>query len=166
MLCLTKKLEGNPEFVTLDNHRYTSERIRRKLQADFDGYKRLEGHLKGQIKLLEAKEISLKGTQDQLAKVISKKREFELRLAQLEAEEEMLQVARIGNKVQLDDSRATQIEAALSEIEHRLNVQRHQIELVNGEFAKDIIPAPRTPPATDVGGIRQYLENSTPTGKD
>ena len=89
-------------------------RIRTKLQADFDGYKRLESHLHSQHKLLEAKEASLKAAQDQLAKVIAKKREFELRLAQLEAEEETLQVARLGSKLQLDDSRATQIEAVLS----------------------------------------------------
>ena len=90
-----------------------------KLQRDFESYQRMEKNLASQRKLLEAKESRCEAAQDQLAKVIAKKREFELRLAQLEADEETLQIARIGSKLEIDDSRATQIEAALAEIEQR-----------------------------------------------
>jgi len=169
MLKLTKQLEGNPKQVSFEGHNYGSERARRKLQRDFESCKRVETHLKGQVKLLEAKETSLRGAQEQLAKVIAKKREYELRLAQLEADEEMLQVARVGAKLPLDDSRATKIEADLAQIEHRHQVQRHQVELLNGELGQEIAPSSRTVPATvDLTAIRQYLEGTatTPSSKD
>jgi chromosome segregation ATPase len=159
LLTMTKDLEGNPTMVMYDGDAYPADRVRVKLQRDFDSFKRLEANLHSQRKLLEAKEISLKATQEQLAKVMAKKREYEVRLAQLEADEETLQIARIGTSVQIDDSRATQIEAALTEIERRQDVHRAEIELRSGTFANDPIPVGR--PAhktTDPVAIRQYLE--------
>lgn len=161
LLTMTKDLEGNPTFIEYAGEKYPSERVRSKLQRDFESYKRLEAHLHSQRKLLEAKETSLKGAQDQLAKVIAKKREFELRLAQAEAEEETLQVARLGSKLQIDDSRATQIEAALAEIEQRHEVERHQNELKTGTFANDAIPVgQKSAPSGDPAAIRRYLESA------
>jgi hypothetical protein len=117
--------------------------------------------LGSQRKILEAKETSLQATQEQLGKVVSKKREYEERLAQLEANEETLQIARIGSSVQIDSSRATQIEEALRDIERRQDVQRAEIELRNNAVADDMIPVGRgkTPPV-DPAAIREYLEKT------
>jgi chromosome segregation ATPase len=156
LLTMTEDLKSNPVSITYDRA-YPADVIRHKLQKDFDSFKRLENHLKTQQKLLDAKESSLKASQDQLAKVITKKREYELRLAQLEAEEETMQVARIGNKLQLDDSRATQIEAALTEVEKRHDDERNFIELKAGTIATDQIPVEQKP--LDVDAIRNYLHD-------
>jgi chromosome segregation ATPase len=164
LLSMTKDLEGNPTFVEYGGEAYAADRVRSKLTKDFAGYKRLEANLSSQRKLLEAKETSLKATQEQLAKVIAKKREYEVRLAQLEADEETLQIARIGSKLQIDDSRATQIEAALADIEHRHNVQRAEVELKTGTLANDVIPVQqRNQPKQDVNAIRDYLEGAKTT---
>ena len=124
----------------------------------------MEKNLQSQRKLLEAKETPLHAAQEQLAKVIAKKKEFELRLAQLEADEETLQIARVGTKLELDDSRASQIEAALADIEQRHTVQRTEIELKTQTFANDLIPVgPRQRSfGVDAVAIRQYLETRTP----
>ncbi len=162
LLSMTKDLEGNPSVLVYAGEEYGAERVRLKLARDFDSFRRLETNLKTQRKLLEAKECSLKATQEQLAKVIGKKREYEVRLAQLEADEETLQIARIGSKLQIDDSRATQIEAALSDIEHRHNVQRAEVELKTGALANDVIPVQeRQRGKQDVNAIRSYLEGLT-----
>src|SRR5262245_15638505 len=108
ILTMAKDLEGSPSVVLYNGEEFSADRVRQKLQRDFDGYQRMEKNLQSQRKLLEAKETSLKAAQDQLGKVIAKKKEFELRLAQLEADEETLQISRIGSKLQIDDSRATQ----------------------------------------------------------
>lgn len=158
LLTMTRDLDGSPAFVEYAGTKYTAERVRAKLQRDFDSFKRLEVHLASQKKLLEAKETSLKATQDQLAKVLAKKREYEVRLAQLEADEETLAVARIGSSPTIDSSRATQIEAALASIEHRHNVQRAEVELKTGSFANDAIPVQSPNKTSDVQAIRQYLE--------
>lgn len=162
LLTMAKDLEGNPSVVLYNGEEFKADRVRQKLQRDFDSYQRMEKNLHSQQKLLEAKETSLKAAQEQLGKVIAKKREFELRLAQLEADEETLQIARIGSKLQLDDSRATQIEAALSDIEQRHTVQRTEIELKTQTFANDLIPVgPRhRASGVDAAAIRQYLETN------
>ena len=158
LLTMTKDLEGNPTVLVYAGEEYGADRVRAKLAKDFESYQRLETNLKSQRKLLEAKEKSLQATQEQLAKVIAKKREYEVRLAQLEADEETLQIARIGSKLQIDTSRTTQIEAALGDIEHRHNVQRAEVELKTGTFANDAIPVQERQETRDVHSIRAYLE--------
>jgi chromosome segregation ATPase len=162
ILTMTKDLEGSPTVVLYGGVEYTAERVRHKLQRDFDSYKRSEANLKSQEKLLEAKERALSATREQLAKLVAKKREYEIRLAQLEADEETLQIARIGSKLPVDDNRASEIEAALANIEHRQDVQRAEVELMNGQFANDFIPVnQRTRSNTaplDLNEIRNYLQ--------
>ena len=115
---------------------------------------------KSQEKLLDAKESSLSATREQLAKLISKKREYEVRLSQLAADEEVLRVARLGTRLEIDDSRATEIEAALQSIEERHDVLRAEVELRNGPSAADFIPVNGRQRATyDVVEIRNYLLN-------
>jgi chromosome segregation ATPase len=164
LLTMAKDLQGNPSVVLYHGEEFSADRVRQKLQRDFDSYQRMEKNLQSQRKLLEAKEASLQAAQDQLAKVMGKKKEFELRLAQLEADEETLQIARVGSKLEIDDSRATQIEAALADIEQRHTVQRTEIELKTQTFANDVIPVgPRQRNGgVDATAIRQYLENRTP----
>ena len=159
LLSMTKDLEGDPTVLVYAGEEYSADRVRAKLTKDFQSYRRLAANVKSQHKLLEAKQASLKATQEQLAKVIAKKREYEVRLAQLEADEETLQIARIGSKIQIDDSRTTQIEAALTDIEHRQNVQRAEVELKTGVLANDVIPVQqRQQTEQDVHAIRDYLE--------
>jgi chromosome segregation ATPase len=163
LLSMTKDLEGSPTVLVYAGEEYSADRVRAKLAKDFASYRRLEANLQSRRKLLEAKEKSLKATQEQLAKVIAKKREYEVRVAQLEADEETLRIARIGSKIQIDDSRTTQIEAALSDIEHRHDVERAEVELKTGDLANDVIPiGERRSTALDVNAIRDYLEGRTP----
>jgi chromosome segregation ATPase len=163
LLTMTHDLDGNPQFISYGGERYSVERVRNKLERDFASYKRCEAKLKSQEKLLEAKERSLGATREQLNKLIAKRREFETRLAQIEADEETLQIARIGSRgIQLDDSRATEIQAALDEIAKRQDVQREELELMNGPLASDIIPVEeRDRPRVDVTAVRNYLQNGT-----
>lgn len=159
ILAMTRDLEGNPTVLTYGGEEFTAERVRKKLQSDFDSYRRCEAHLKSQQNLLESRERSLTACREQLSKLVAKKREYEMRLAGLEADEETLQTARIGSKMPLPDNRAAEIEGILSEIEHRQDVQRAEIELANGPQAHDFIPVQRearTSPA-DLNEIRNYF---------
>lgn len=159
LLDVTADLKNSPRTVRYGGRDFAAEDVRAKLQLDFASFKRVEANLQTQQKLLTAKETSLKASQEQLAKVISKKREYEVRLAQLEAEEETLQIARIGSKPAFDDSRATQIEEALTAIEDRHNAERAEFEL----RSNTVIPVhQRDRGPVDVESIRAYLEQ----GKD
>jgi peptidoglycan hydrolase CwlO-like protein len=163
LLDVVKELEANKPFKVNDRV-YTPEQVRRQVERDTTSLKQLEKHVKAQQQVLDAKELSLKATQEQLAKVISKKREYEIRLAQVEAEEETLQVARIGSTVKIDNTRATQIEDALAAIEQRHDVERHETIL----RTNDLVNVPlqdrnRTP--DDLNAIRNYLEGNEPADK-
>jgi len=156
--------EDGKNHVKINNRKYSVEQVRRQLQRDTEELKQLQKHVKTQQQVLEAKEASLRATQEQLAKVISKKREYELRLAQLEAEEETLQVARIGSDIKIDSSRATQIENALADIERNQEVARREIEMRTGDLAS--IPLQeRTPGPLDLQAIRNFLEGNEPAEK-
>jgi chromosome segregation ATPase len=155
LLEMTDRLNRNTATVLFGDREYKAESFRQKLQREFNNFKRLEANLATKQKLFEAKEASLQAAQDQLAKVIEKKREFELRVAQLEAENETLQVARIGSKLEIDDSRATQIEAALTEAQKRLDTDRNHLALEAGSLTTASPAQQRT---VNVNAIREYLQ--------
>lgn len=161
LVALTDDLKTNHTTLVYGGKRYAAETIRVKLSNDFEAFKRAEAHLTAQRKLLASKESSLKASQEQLLKVINKKKEYELRLAQLEAQEEALQVARIGSDIRVDNSRATQIEKALQDVEDRQSADLHAIELTTGLVSLDGIPVQERPTEeVDVEAIRAYLEGT------
>lgn len=143
---------------------YTRERIEAKLKKDFEGYQRLENQLKSKRELLEAKQTSLQGVQDQMAKVSAKKQEFEVRLAQLEAQEETLQIAKLGSDLKVDQSQATKIEALLADIAHHHGVDRAELELRTGKLADDgIAVTGRSAPKVEVDFILRHLDSPPAT---
>jgi len=161
LLKMTDDLAANPKQLQYGGKWYPAEVIRDKLQRDLNSFKRLEAKLDSQKKLFEAKESSLQSAQNQLAKVQAKRREYELRLAQLEADEEQLQTARMGTPFKLDDSRASQIESLLAEIAKRQSVQRAELELKSGALVRDnIVVIQEKPAVTDLAEIRRHLEAS------
>ena len=163
LLEAVRDVEAKVPFV-VNGRTCTPEQVQRQIVTDTERLKQLEKHVKVQTQVLEAKELSLRATQDQLAKVISKKREYEVRLAQLEAQEETLSVAKIGSDVKIDNTRATMIEDALNAVEHRQNVEREIADTKNGDLTT--IPldrAERTP--VDLQTIRNYLEGNAATDK-
>ena len=165
LLAVVEDLQSNPKQVVYGEKTYTAEQVRRQLSRDTESLKQLEKHAKVQQQVLEAKELSLKATQEQLAKVISKKREYEVRLAQLEAEEETLQIARIGSDIKIDSSRATVIEDALANVEHRQNVERQVVEMRTGELANIPLNDRGAKTPADLQTIRNYLEGNEAADK-
>jgi hypothetical protein len=163
-LAILKDLEANKKEFRFCGKSYSADRVRQQLQRDMDNLKLQEKNVKTQQQVLDAKQASLKATQEQLAKVVSKKREYELRLAQLEAMDQSLQVARIGSTVTIDTSRTTQIESALQNLEQRLAADEAELKMRAGEIA-NINLFEREPEAVDLQTIRTYLEGNEDPSK-
>jgi len=161
LLSITAALKEGEEQVSYKGSRVPAERLRRQLQRDFNSFKLLETQLGTQRKLLAAKEKTLEGAREQLNKLIAKKRDFEVRVAQLEAEEQLLTVARTGTNLSVDESRATEIQEALNGVEHRQEVERNKIVLTTGDPVTEGLPAQDQPTAS-VDEIRDYLQGTTP----
>lgn len=165
LLAVVEDLKGDPDHLVYAGKKFSAERVRQQLQRDTESLKHLEKCVRTQQQVLEAKEQSLKATQEQLAKVISKKREYQVRLAQLEAQEETLQVARIGTEFKFDNTRATQIEEALAGVEQRQDVERQVIELRNGNLVTIPLNDRTQTGPVDLQTIRNYLEGAVEPAK-
>ena len=159
LLTVVKDLEQGKKEFHFGDHLYTASQVRRQVDRNTADLKRLEKHVKTQQQVLEAKELSLRATQEQLTKVISMKRDFEVELARLEAEEESLAVAKIGSTVKIDNSRVTQIKDALAAVEQRQKVENDIANRVNGEINNIPFGEPRATPV-DLAALRNYLEGN------
>lgn len=161
LLTFVEKLEGNPKFVRCQGKEVPADRVRRQVERESDHVKMQEKNLKAQQQILDAKELSLKATQEQLAKVVSKKREYEVRLTQLEAIDQTLQVQRVASNIKIDTSRATQIEDALQGLEKRLQADMHELDMHKSNVT-DLNLFEREPEPADLNTIRNYLEGNAP----
>jgi chromosome segregation ATPase len=161
-LAIVKDLDANKKDWRFCGKTYSPEQVRRQLNRDLDTLKLQEKNVKTQQQVLDAKLASLTATQEQLAKVVGKKREYEARLAQLEALDQSLQVARIGSDIKIDDSRATQIESALQALEHRLKADSEELKMRTGDIG-NLNLFEREPEPVDLQSIRNYLEGNAET---
>ncbi len=159
LLAHFEKLEGNPKHVVCNDKKWPVEKFQAELQRQTEIVKNQELNLKTKQQVLEAKEKSLKATQEQLAKVVSKKREYEVRLAQLEAMDQSLQVQRIASDIKIDNSRATQIEDALRKLEDKLRADGAELDMKRGENA-NLNLFEQEPAPLDLQALRSYLEGN------
>ena len=153
LLAMTSRQENDANLV----HTAPREASRSQLDRDFEGFKRLQKQAEALRKMREAKQTAFDGAQAQLAKLVERKRDFEVRLGQLEADEETIRVASVGSKIVVDDNRASAIEAALREIERRHEVSRAELEIANSDLVSEPAPASATPSAS-LSEMRAYLE--------
>jgi len=160
-----EKVEGNPKVVVCNSNPVPLEKFKAELHRQTEIVKTQELNLKTQRQVLEAKEKSLKATQDQLAKVVSKKREYEARLAELEALDQSLQVARIASDIKIDASRATQIEDALRKLEDKLRADGAELDLRQNGGGANINLFEQEPAPLDLQASRNYLEGNDANGK-
>ncbi|MBI3821111.1 MAG: hypothetical protein HY289_00350 [Planctomycetes bacterium] len=165
LLGYVEELDANPKEIDIDGRKVPAEHVRRQLQRDMEGVKNLEKFVKVQQQVLEAKEQALRASQEQLAKVVTKKDDYKIRLAQLEAEEESLKVASIGTEPKFDSSRTTHIEDSLASVELRIDVQRKMLEARNGELANVSLPERTQPNPADLEAVRAYLQGNEPPAK-
>jgi len=162
ILKMTQDLKNGTEYIVYGDKKFTSQRIRQKRDADFASYKLSEKQLQSWKKSLEAADKTLGALREQVARLHEKKREYETEVAQLEAEEASIQVARIGSNLHVDSNRASKIQALLAKIKHRHAVERAKITLANGEFANDFINVQQPPaqPKTELSEIENYFKGS------
>jgi peptidoglycan hydrolase CwlO-like protein len=164
LLAFVPKMEGNSKFVRCDGRDVPMERFKAEFQRQTDGLKSMEKNLKTQQQVLEAKEKSLKATQDQLEKVVSKKREYEGRLAELEALAQSVQCQLIASDIKIDSSRATQIEDALRKLETKLEADRHEVEMRQGASG-NLNLFEREPEPFDLQAAVDFLKGNEAPGK-
>jgi chromosome segregation ATPase len=165
LLALSESVKNGDLRVSFEGRNYALSAARRKLDREFSTYKADEAQLATKEKILEAKEQALEATRGQLDKLISKKREFEVRVAALEVRYEQLEAAKIGSDIRVDDGLATEIATGLKEIEHQLAVAENKLRLLNGGFPHDRTRATEVEESTiDPAAVQNYLHGKTEGG--
>jgi len=162
LLALTNAVDARETLITCGSVNYSLDQAKVKLARDFATFKKLEAHMASREKLLEAENRNLAATRDQLDKLISQKREFEIRLAQLEAEEATLEVARIRTPLVTDEGRVADIKKTLDRIEQAQNVEQfeHVLGQQYGTKIGDAQPEAQ-PRAVDLNEIRSHLQGKS-----
>jgi len=164
LLDLTKAVEEKQTQIAYNGGTYKLESARGKLSRDFSIFKKKEQELAAKEKLLDAEQQNVAASLEQLDKLVSQKREFEIRLAQLEAEEAVLSASRVSTPLKTDDGRVADIKNALDSIEQSQAVegQRRQLEQQYGTKIADA--QPNAPPAVDTNEVRNHLQGTANPG--
>jgi chromosome segregation ATPase len=136
---MTRTLDSGDETVVFDGRDYGRDRLKEKLEKDFESYKHCEAELKSREALLQARQKGLDAAQAQLAEMRHAKADLEVQIADLEARFQNLKLAEARNKFHLDDSQLSQCKATIAEIHDRLKVMQKVNEL-EGNFANDAMP--------------------------
>jgi len=159
LLGYLKELETGQKLIKVGDDTKSAEWVARHLASDTKTVENLEKEVHLQKQELEARETTLKATQEQLAKVITKRDEYKIRVSQLEAKEAQVKLAKIGSDIKLDDGRTTKIESLLNEVEDEQDVLLAEIELLrNGTLTSSPLLNNRPSPGTDLQALRKRLE--------
>jgi peptidoglycan hydrolase CwlO-like protein len=163
LLTMTQCLQRPGDRVAYKGEQVSAVSLRRQMQRDFSLYKQMEAQVATQEKLLAARQRALDAAREQLNKLIAKKDEFTIQLAQLEAEQQLIEAAGTGTDLRVNDSRASEIATALAAVRHEQEVARNKIRLLTGEAVAASSPGPEQPGASP-DEVRAYLEGNAPAG--
>jgi len=158
LLALTKSVEAKETQISIQGVNYKLPRAEVELKRGFANFKKLETNLAAKERLLDAEQQYVAACLDQLEKLVTQKREFEVRLAELEAQESLMNARRVTMPMKSDDGRVADIKSALDQIEQSqmIETERRQLE---AQFGTTIADAPANVQAgtVDVNEIRDHL---------
>ncbi len=164
LLDLTKAVEEKQTQISYNGGSYKLEAAKGKLARDFSIFKKKEQELAAKEKLLEAEQQNVAASLEQLDKLVSQKREFEIRLAELEAEEAVLSASRVTTPLKTDEGRVADIKNSLDNIQRGQEVEKEHRALQQQYGTKIGDAQPSAPPAVDLNEVRNHLQGTTSTG--
>jgi chromosome segregation ATPase len=135
---MTEELRnGKTQVVSFSGKKYSAETFQDMFARRLLGARQCTENLKAKEQLLEAKEKSLEAEKAQLTSMRNQKATLEVQIAQLEAELKTLRLAQCKSDFQLDDSRLTNIKAALADVHNQMKVMKTTANMM-AQFEGDI----------------------------
>jgi chromosome segregation ATPase len=129
--------QGKTQQVVFKDRKYSPDRFQEKLDRELQAARQCTANLKAKEQLLEAKEQGLETLKLQLTSMRTQKSTLEVQIAQLEAELKNLRLAECKSEYQLDDSRLSNIKAALADVRNQMKVIKVTHNLL-GQFEGDL----------------------------
>jgi chromosome segregation ATPase len=123
ILRLKTDLETGDTSFYYASHRYTADQVKNDLEGRFDRFKVNEATLDKNQKILTIRQQKLDSARSRLEEMLTAKRELEVQVENLEAELEMLKVAKTASDFNFDDSQLARTKELIEDIRTRIDVE-------------------------------------------
>jgi phage shock protein A len=148
--------EGDSVFVSKGRSFSVSD-VQKDIKRRWDLYKTQETVVKTKEQVLQAQQSGLEAARQKIAETEALRETLEVEIAQLEARQKLVEVAKTSSEINFDDSRIARLRESLDDIRSRLEVEEH---VVNSASAGDFggIPLEDEIESSDVmAEINSYL---------
>ncbi len=123
ILRLKKDLETGDKAFYYASRRYTDDQVKSDLEGRFERFKVNEATLDKNQKILTIRQEKLSAARQNLEEMLSAKRELEVQVENLEAELEMLKVAKTASDFNFDNSQLARTKELIDDIRTRIDVE-------------------------------------------
>jgi hypothetical protein len=138
ILRLKKDLETGDSSFYYASRRYTVDQVKNDLEGRFERHQVNEATLEKNQKILTIRQQKLDAARQGLEEMLSAKRELEVQVANLEAENEMLKVAKTASDFNFDNSQLARTKELIEDIRTRIEVEEKLIGEVQAEVIGQI----------------------------
>jgi hypothetical protein len=123
ILRLKKDLETGDSAFYYASRRYTEDQVKADLEGRFERYQVNEATFEKNEKILAIRQEKLAAARQGLEEMLTAKRELEVNVENLEAELEMLKVAKTASDFNFDNSRLARTKELIEDIRTRIEVE-------------------------------------------
>jgi chromosome segregation ATPase len=123
ILRLKTDLESGDKTFYYASHRYTADQVKTDLEGRFERYKVNEATLDKNQKILAVRQQKLEAARTRLDEMLSAKRDLEVQVENLEAQNEMLKVAKTASDFNFDDSQLARTKELIEDIRTRMEIE-------------------------------------------
>jgi chromosome segregation ATPase len=125
------------ETFTFGDLPYTREQLTDELAQSFDAYKQAEAGLDQKVRLLDTREKALAQETVAMERAKTQREALQAQIDALEGRYQLVQATASGTDLDIDSSKLTQAQQALTDLRHQLDVSE-QILATEAKFARPI----------------------------
>lgn len=133
ILALRRDVDLGRQTYQYASRTYTSHEVKRDLASRFERYKTAETTLASKRQILAAREKSVLAAREKLEGMLTKKREMEVAIENLDARLKTVQAAQTASNVQLDDSQLARAKKLIADLNKQLDVTQKMLD-AEGKF--------------------------------
>jgi chromosome segregation ATPase len=163
ILDLSSALENGAKKVSLDGRPLNADAVRTELKRKLLAYDTAEKTATTKQQMLEIRTRKFEVARAQLATLQQQRRDLELVVEKLEAELQAVRLTESESKIQIDDSRLSDIKTSIADVQRRVDVMRAKQALDDNVSVEDNVPT-RKPAEDDV--LKKVREKFGEPAKD
>jgi hypothetical protein len=161
---LRNSLDIQQASYSFGDKEYSRNYVKEDLTNRFERYKESEDVLAGKQRLLMTRQKSLESAVSMLDKTRSRKSLLENKIESLTSQYRLVKAASIGTNIQVDNSKLSQTEKLIAQIQKRLDVAE-RVLAHESQFIQEI-PVDAVPEEDLLTQVDEYFQNQPQTLED